>query len=235
MARRKTSKEAFSLKLPNAKFSGAVLVLVSALTLLSLMSGNQGRLTSFWIDLLQRGFGAAVWGIPFVLGFLGFWIIIRAVEQMPELDWRKPWGFLLLYLCSVVAMALAPGDLFLETARLLSPFTDSAGGWVGRVLGAQLQELLGTWGAWLILTALTVASLYMMQKSWLLQGLAVVQRILLRCWELLGRVPQGDYRLKPLPDPSLGPRLKPIVPLAHPAQPLPAAPQNPLYHRPPPP
>ncbi len=205
MAQRKASKEALSLKLLqnsllNAKFSGAILVLVSALTLLSLMSGNQGRLTSFWIDLLQRGFGAAIWGIPFVLGFLGFWIIIRSLEQMPELDWRKPWGFLLLYLCSVVAVTLAPGDLFLETARLLSPFTDSAGGWVGRVLGEQLQDLLGTLGAWLILTVLTVTSLYMMQKSLLLQGLAVVQRLLLDFWELLGRVPQGDYRLKPWPE-----------------------------------
>ena len=205
MARRKVSKEALSLKLLqhsllNAKFSGAILVLVSALTLLSLMSGNQGRLTSFWIDLLQRGFGAAIWGIPFVLGFLGFWIIIRSLEQMPELNWRKPWGFLLLYLCSVVAVSLAPGDLFLDTARLLSPFTDSAGGWVGRILGEQLQDLLGTLGAWLILTVLTVTSLYMMQKSLLLQGLAVVQRILLGFWELLGRVPQGDYRLKPWPE-----------------------------------
>ncbi len=204
MARRKASKVAPSLQLLqnsllNARFNGAVLVLVSTLTLLSLMSGNQGRLTSFWLDLLQRGFGAAVWGIPFVLGFLGFWIIIRSVEQMPGLDWRKPWGFLLLYLCFVVAMTLAPGDPFLETARLLSPLTDSAGGWVGRMLGAQLQGLLGPLGAWLILTVLTVVSLYMMQKSLVLQGLAAVQRMMLGFWDLLGRVPQGDYRLKPWP------------------------------------
>ena len=205
MTRRKTSKDALSLKLLqdsllNAKFNGAVLVTISALTLLSLLSGNQGRLTSSWIDLLQRGFGAAIWGIPFVLGFLGFWIIIRSVEQMPELNWQKPWGFLLLFLCSVVAMTLAPGDLFLETARLLSPFTESAGGWVGRLLGEQLQVLLGTWGAWLVLTILTITSLYMMQKSLVLKGLAVLQRTLLGFWELLGRVPQGDYRLKPWPD-----------------------------------
>ncbi len=205
MARRKTSKaiRAWRLlqnSLLNAKFIGAVLVLVSALTLLSLLSGNQGRLTAFWIDLLQRGFGAAIWGMPFVLGFLGFWIIIRSVERMPKLNWRKPWGFLLLYLCSVVAMTLAPGDLFLETARLLSPSTDAAGGWVGRVLGTQLQELLGPLGAWLILTVLTIASLYMMQKSLVLLGLAGVQRMLLGFWELLGRVPQGDYRLKPWPE-----------------------------------
>lgn len=205
MTRRKTSKDALTLKLLqdsllNAKFNGAVLVSVSALTLLSLLSGNQGKLTSFWIDLLQRGFGAAIWGIPFVLGFLGFWIIIRSVEQMPELNWQKPWGFLLLFLCSVVAMTLAPGGLFLETARLLSPLTESAGGWVGRLLGEQLQELLGTLGAWLILTILTITSLYMMQKTLVLKGLAVVQRTLLGFWELLGRVPKGDYRLKPWPD-----------------------------------
>ncbi len=205
MARRKTSKDDLSFKLLqesllSAKFNGALLVTVSALTLLSLMSGNQGRLTSLWIDLLQRGFGAAIWGIPFVLGFLGFWIIIRSVEHMPEMEWQKPWGFLLLFICSVVAMALAPGDLFLETARLLSPVTDSAGGWVGRLLGEQLQVLLGPLGAWLVLTVLTVTSLYMLQKSLVLRGLEVVQRALLGFWELLGRVPQGDYRLKPWPE-----------------------------------
>ncbi len=205
MAPRKTSKDSLSLKsfqdsLLSAKFNGALLVTISALTLLSLMSGNQGRLTSLWIDLLQRGFGAAIWGIPFVLGFLGFWIIIRSVEHMPEMEWQKPWGFLLLFICSVVAMTLAPGDLFLETARLFSPLTDSAGGWVGRLLGEQLQVLLGPHGAWLVLTVLTVTSLYMLQKSLVLRGLAVVQQALLGFWELLGRVPQGDYRLKPWPE-----------------------------------
>ncbi len=171
------------------KFTGTILILVSGLTLLSLMSVSRGRLTDAWIDILQRGFGAGTWALPLTLGSLGLWIVIRSVEHRPHLSWQKPVGILLLYLCFVVVLALAPGTTMMEVALLLSPSAQSAGGWIGDQFGNQLRLQLGSPGAWVVLTVLTMTSIYMVVPDLCNLGLLCLRRWLQALWMRLGEVP----------------------------------------------
>lgn len=186
----------------NPKVVGTVLVVTSVLTLLSLMS-TRGRLTALWIDLLQRGLGAGVWGFPLVTGFLGYWIVIRDMEHMPRMSWHRPAGLVALYLCFVIAIALAPVTPFLEAALLLSPTPHSAGGWIGYLFGTQLQLQLGELGAWFVLTVLTGASLYMIAPGLSRRGLARLLRGLRWVWARMGEVQEKERTPKPWPETTL--------------------------------
>ena len=185
------------LFLVNPKVNGTLLVTVSALTLLSLLSFSRGQLTDIWIDLLQRGFGAGAWGVPIVTGFLGFWIILRSLDHMPHLSWQRPAGLGLLFLCFVTALALAPGLVFFEAARVLSPAAASAGGWVGSQLGAWLRFQLGTSGAWLVILVTALTGFYMMQPELCLRAAASAQWALARLWARMGEVPSRHRKPKP--------------------------------------
>ncbi len=179
------------------KVTGILLILVSALTLLSLMSVSRGRLTDAWIVFLQRGFGAGTWAFPLTLGSLGLWIVIRSMEQMPRLSWHRPVGILLLYLCFVVVLALAPGTAMMEVALLLSPSARSAGGWIGYLLGTQLQLQLGPLGAWLVLTTLTMTGMYMVVPALCRSGLTCLGRWLQYLWARMGEVPSRTRPPRP--------------------------------------
>ena len=80
--------------------------MVSAFTLLSLITGSRGQITGAWIDLLQQFVGMGVWGLPVVAGTLGLWIVIRAVERMPDLPWQRPTGFLLIFIGYIIGSVL---------------------------------------------------------------------------------------------------------------------------------
>lgn len=185
------------------KFMGTILVVLSLLTLLSLLSLAHGRLANFWLNLLQRGFGAGVWGLPLAMGSLGFWVIIHAMEQVPSMSWQKPMGVLLLYLCFVVAIDLAPGRALMEVALLLSPAASSAGGWIGHWLGQQLQGRAGIQGSWLILAGLALTGIYMMQKMLCQRGLHVLWQGLQHLWQRMGEVPAQAHAPKSWPDTRL--------------------------------
>ena len=187
------------LFLVNPKVNGTLLVTLSALTLLSLLSFSRGQLTDIWIELLQQGFGAGAWGVPIVTGFLGFWIIIRSLEHMPHLSWQRPAGLGLLFLCFVTALALAPGLVFFEAARVLSPSPSaaSAGGWVGSQLGAWLRFQLGTSGAWLVILVTALTGFYMMQPELFLRAVASAQWGASRLWARMGEVPNGARKPTP--------------------------------------
>ncbi len=129
-----------------------------------------------------------------MLGSLGLWIVIRSMEQMPRLSWHRPLGILLLYLCLVVVLSLAPGTLMLETARLLSPAAQSAGGGIGHLFGTQLQLQLGPLGAWVVLTVLTMTSCFMVLPDLCRSGLSCLRRWLWELWIRMGEVPPHPRR-----------------------------------------
>ena len=60
---------------------GLSLVLISVFTLLSLLTGSRGSVTGLWIDLLAlHATGDGVAGVPLLTGFLGLWLVLRAIE-----------------------------------------------------------------------------------------------------------------------------------------------------------
>ncbi len=185
------------------RLAGTVLVMVAVVTQLSFMSLTRGRLTDMWIGSLQSLVGVAAWGLPAVIGFLGFWIIVRAMEYQPMPPWHKPAGVVLLYFCLVVGLTLAPDPLVGDLAQALSPSLSSAGGWIGYRSGTHLAEALGLAGAWTVLVGLVLVGGWMVVPEWLESLWRRAVWRMRACWERLGRVDRREREHAPWPETRL--------------------------------
>jgi S-DNA-T family DNA segregation ATPase FtsK/SpoIIIE len=146
--------------------TGALLVVLAVFTLLSLVSGSRGDVTAGWIGLLRTLFGEGVWGIPMVAGILGLWLIIRAIERMPNMSWQRPAGLGVLFVAFVTAFALRmPGD-----TRVTAGLDGKGGGQLGSAIATVLQSTLGGWGAWAAVTFLVILGLVLLADRLLLDA-----------------------------------------------------------------
>ncbi len=129
---------------------GLILVLISVLTLLSLLTSSTGAITSAWLAWLTQLFGIAVWGFPIVTGVLGLWMVIRAVEKMPNMPWQQPVALGILFLAGLIGTTLWMG-------------TEGAGGGViGTLLANALRQVLGVGVAWAFVTFLMISGLLLL-------------------------------------------------------------------------
>lgn len=155
-----------------AEVLGTALVVLAVFTLLSLVSGSRGDVTAGWLGLLRSLFGEAVWGIPLVTGILGLWLIIRAIERMPNMSWQRPAGFAVLFLALVTAFALR----LPASGRMEAALSGEGGGQFGTAIADLLQAALGTWGAWAAVTFLTVTGLAILADRFLLDAWLSLQQ-----------------------------------------------------------
>ncbi len=174
---------------------GTSLVLVSVFTLLSLLTGSRGRLTGAWIDLLQTATGVGVWAVPLLTGIIGLWMVIRAIERMPDLPWQRPLGLTLLFLALITGATLAQP----EPTRLALAEDGGAGGWLGYILATFLESSLRSWGAWAAVTFLAILGLVLLTDRLLLDA---AQGLWMRLGELLEEQRSGR-----------SPRIQPTLPL----------------------
>lgn len=137
---------------------GLLLIVISAFTLLSLVTGSRGRVTGWWIDRLQEFVGIGVWGLPLVAGLIGLWIVISRIDQMPDLPWQRPVGLVLLFLAFITGTAL-----FVVTDPA------AAGGWLGMQIASATGEVAGNWGAWAIVTFTAMLGFVLLTDSLLLE------------------------------------------------------------------
>ncbi|MCX6049107.1 MAG: DNA translocase FtsK 4TM domain-containing protein, partial [Chloroflexi bacterium] len=142
--------------LARAEVGGVILILLSAVTLLSLLTRSNGIITAALINALQTLFGIGVWGFPLVTGTLGFWMVIRAIEQLPDLPWQRPAGLATLFLAAIIGATL-----------WMQPEQEGAGGQVGLLLATGLQNVIGSWGAWLFVGFLMVIGVILLTDQWL--------------------------------------------------------------------
>jgi S-DNA-T family DNA segregation ATPase FtsK/SpoIIIE len=165
-----------------AEVVGVALVLLAVFTLLSLLTGSRGGVTEGWVGFLRSLFGAGAWGIPLVTGALGLWLIIRAIERMPNMSWQRPVGFGILFLTLTTAAAL----VIPAQQRLMAALAGEGGGQVGTALADGLQGLLGGWGAWAAVTFMLILGIVFLAdrllldawywfSDWSSQGAAAVQ------------------------------------------------------------
>ncbi len=174
MARKRRKKQSHPLQallqvtnlLLRPDFMGALLVLISVFTLLSLLTGSRGRLTGSWINFLQMLTGVGVWGVPLLLGIVGLWMVIRAIERMPDLKWQRPVGLTLLFLSYITGATL----LVPESTRLLESDRGGAGGWLGYLLASLFEPSLSMWGAWAVVTLIAITGLVLLTDRLLIDG-----------------------------------------------------------------
>jgi S-DNA-T family DNA segregation ATPase FtsK/SpoIIIE len=186
-----------------AEVLGAVLVLIAVFTLLSLVTGSRGDVTGGWVGILRSLFGSGVWGIPLVTGTLGLWLIIRAIERMPNMSWQRPAGFAVIFMALITAAALrlAPDQ------RQQAALAGAGGGELGTAFADGLQGLLGSWGAWAGVTFVFVIGLVLL-----------ADQLLVDAWfwftDWSNRPRDAAPAARPVtPVPAAPPPIKPPVPL----------------------
>ena len=189
--------------LQRAEVIGLLLVLMSAFTLLSLITGSRGALTGAWIDLLRSFLGSGAWLFPLAAGGLGLAIVLRAIEKLPELPWMRPVGVVVLLLAYVTAATL----LFPVNLREALAANGEAGGMIGYWVASGLQDALTIFGAWGIVLFLIIAGVIFLTDQWLINASAIAY-LTLMSW-LQRRQYASHYA------PGAGyPPIQPEVPLA---------------------
>ncbi len=188
-AKRRTKKKATPQKqflaglgaIARVEVVGLSLVLISVFTLLSLLTDSRGSVTGLWIDLLRFATGDGVAGVPLLTGFLGLWLVLRAIEgpkrrtsasrdggrsgsALPILPWRVPTGLLLIFLAYIAAITLFLPPMT-RAARVLD---GGAGGALGLFFANALADGLPGWGGWtvVLLVALSGLTLLTGRQFW---------------------------------------------------------------------
>ena len=122
------------------------MVLLGLLTLLSLLSGSNGWLSSGWLAIIGKSFGWGMYLLPVGLMALGLWLILRHFEQLPQMEPVRVVGLFLFFI-----LLLAWLHLFSFPENQAEIFNLAAqsqgGGYLGGVLVALLQPNFGREGA----------------------------------------------------------------------------------------
>ncbi|BAM01213.1 MULTISPECIES: DNA translocase FtsK [Caldilinea] len=163
--------ETLARSLLRAEVGGVLLALLAVFTLLSLLTPTRGQLTGGWVDFLRSLFGWGAWGVPLVLGIWGLWMVIRAIDQMPDLPWQRPAGLASLFIAWITAVSLlVDPELRTQMAQ-----RGDAGGLVGKFLADALQQSIGTAGAWAFVSFLTVTGVFLLFDQRLMEAWQALQ------------------------------------------------------------
>jgi S-DNA-T family DNA segregation ATPase FtsK/SpoIIIE len=197
MARRRRSKKSRGIKISldrQLDILGIFLMALAGITILSFLSATRGSLTEWWLRFLQRGFGWGVYVVPFGMGAVGFWLLIRHFERRPEVSWEKTVGAVLLFLTALAAFHLFsfPADPESLAAQ------GGGGGYLGWLISQTLVSGIGKVGAFVAVLALMITAFI------LLSGLSIAEigQLVKRGWlELIDfyRYRFANFKTKPPP------------------------------------
>ncbi len=204
--KRRTNPLAYLSQILQAEVMGIFLLTLALLTLLSLASFSRGRITEAWIHLLRLGFGMGAYLVPFGLGAIGLWLVLKGMERQPRVAPDRVAGIALLFL------------LFLTVIHLPSPHPrilaaqGQGGGYLGWLVSHALVSGLGRLGSYLVISALMGTALtlvlgvsaleiiHLLQKEW--QWLtASLQRLGAGWRRSLNRLRPPLPKAKPSPPP----------------------------------
>ena len=166
---------------------GISMVLLGLLTLLSLLSSNNGWLSSGWLAIIGKSFGWGMYLLPVGLMALGLWLILRHFEQLPQMEPVRVFGLFLFFI-----LLLAWLHLFSFPENQAEIFNLAAqsqgGGYLGGVLIALLQPNFGREGAVITLAAGTLIALAFsldLSVPELFSWLAPISERLRKSWDQL--------------------------------------------------
>ncbi len=119
---------------------GGLLLTVAVLTLLSLLSQEQGSLMRWWLNAVRHAVGWGVYAVPILLGAPGLWLLLRRFgDRLPTVKRGQAIGVLLLFLLLLMVAAWLAARLAGSGVDLYTPARAGAG---GGYLGAFLLD----WG-----------------------------------------------------------------------------------------
>jgi S-DNA-T family DNA segregation ATPase FtsK/SpoIIIE len=159
---RKTSRtparRAFSLNLgQKALIAGIGIIFITAVLVLSLLSPNQGQLTSALSNLMWVAFG---WGgvlVPIITGATGLYLVLWGMDQPPEIPTYRILGFGLLFLTFEAFASMAQVTLSNGLADVWTVAQQrTGGGYLGGLLTYILAQAVGNVGAIFILVVIGI-------------------------------------------------------------------------------
>ncbi len=211
------------------KAAAFALLGLAALTGFSLASFTRDPLSEGLIVLARRTFGAGVYAAPIALGILGFWFLAASMGRRPWLSWRRPVGFLLLFLTCLPALHLFS---FPDDGRLLAS-QGGGGGYAGWLLSRALTASLSTIGAYISLVLAGAVGIILLSGLSLVRLGSAAKRACLRLGDLLPahpprlRIPSLRLRRLSAPAPPAVLRSRGSAARADPGHkgPLPATPR----------
>jgi DNA segregation ATPase FtsK/SpoIIIE, S-DNA-T family len=155
---------------------GWTLFSLAVLTILSMVSAEQGLLTQWWISLLSSTFGWGRYLVPIFLGATGLWLVLRHFEdRIPTLDPEQIVGIILGFFIAEMTLHFIV-NLFQPGADLMTLGRNGGGGgllgalllktgiaWLG-MAGAIFSMILG----WIVVIAFTASVSPAEAITWLL-------------------------------------------------------------------
>jgi S-DNA-T family DNA segregation ATPase FtsK/SpoIIIE len=121
---------------------GWAMFVLSALTILSMLSVEQGVLTQWWISLLMEVFGWGRFLVPVFLGAVGLWLVLRHFgDRIPTPDPEQIVGVVLGFFVALTTMHFIITQIWPEV-DLYALAREGVG---GGLLGAFLLETGITW------------------------------------------------------------------------------------------
>jgi len=181
---------------------GYALVGVALLTLLGLLSAQRGALLGPWVGLLSRTFGWGVYLVPFFIGAVGLYLVLRRFgERIPRPEPEQVVGVLLLFIAVLITVHFPTAWISGLTAQEAAA-AGYGGGYVGAGLGALLVNGLGAVGTVLVLVSLWVLGVFFtfgVSPAEMVRGLAERLRRLRRRLRpaVLPPAPQGGRPTTP--------------------------------------
>ncbi|HSV86334.1 MAG TPA: DNA translocase FtsK 4TM domain-containing protein, partial [Levilinea sp.] len=133
---------------------GVAMALVGLLTLLSLLSREQGQATGLWIVLMGQLAGSGAFVLPVALILVGLWLVFRNIDRLPLLSLERILGLALLYLNILAFLHLVTGGNYGSAAE------GQGGGYIGAFF------------AWMLTLGFGLAGAYVAVAAWFLIALA---------------------------------------------------------------
>jgi len=152
---------------------GTILFLLALFTWLILLTDSQGTLTTPWIRGLISLFGVGVWLFPLFIGAVGLWLVIHAINRLPDLAWQRPVGCTLFFFAFVIGASL----WYSPSQGWITPLSQG-GGRLGYFLANMLEETLSHWGAWAFVSFLTLSALTCVFEKYILKAISRIQLLI---------------------------------------------------------
>ena len=175
---------------------GVVFILTGLLLLLSLISSERSLLTGGLIRFFGQVFGWGVYLLPIGMVGIGFWMVLRNIENIPAFSIERITGVILsfLWLLTVLHAFVAPPEL-----AELAALAGKGGGYLGSLFERLLWVGLGSAGAFVALIAWMLIGLTLMLDipvrdmfNWVRPTLEQVRRWLTALRKLAGAAPTPE-------------------------------------------
>ncbi len=137
---------------------GLFLLVIGLLTILSLLTTQQGLIGSAWVSLLQQTFGWGMFIVPLALIIGGAGILLRKMrDRLPGFEPEKIVGVTSFFLLTLVLMHALLGATTFELGRAIAK-DGRGGGIIGAAIYALLVRSLGIGGAIVVILAWLLVS-----------------------------------------------------------------------------